>query len=77
MKIAKQKIVSLNILKKDKNRSIAKKNCCEEIKGTRKTAISRWTRELSKYKEFLTNRRTQFGKSLNMSNRKQCFVLNL
>ncbi len=39
------------------------KELMEELKGIRKTAISRWTRELSNYKELLTSRRKQLGKS--------------
>lgn len=69
-----QKIASLSILKEDEDRNITKKELLEELKGIRKTAISRWTRELSNYKELLISRRKQLGKSLNVNYRKRCFV---
>lgn len=69
-----QKIASLSILKEDTDRNITKKELLEELKEIRKTAISRWTRELSNYKELLTNRRKQLWKSLNVNYRKRCFV---
>lgn len=69
-----QKIASLSILKEDKERDITRKELLEELKDIRKTAISRWTRELSNYKELLTSRRKQLGKSLNVNYRKRCFV---
>lgn len=71
-----QKIASLSILKEDKYRNITKKELLEELKGIRKTAISRWTRELSNYKELLASRRKQLGKSLNVNYRKRCFVFD-
>ena len=69
-----QKIASLSILKEDEDRNITKKELLEELKGIRKTAITRWTRELSNYKELLTRRRKQLGRSLNINYRKRCFV---
>lgn len=69
-----QKIASLSILKEDKDRNITKKELLEELKSIRKTAISRWTRELSNYKELLSIRRKQLGKNLNVNYRKRCFV---
>lgn len=69
-----QKIASLSILKEDEDRNITRKELLEELKDIRKTAISRWTRELSNYKELLTSRRKQLGKSLNVNLRKRCFV---
>lgn len=70
-----QKIASLSILKEDEDRNITKKELLDELKDIRKTAISRWTRELSNYKELLTSRRKQLGKSLNVNYRKRCFVI--
>ena len=72
-----QKIASLSILKEDKDRNITKKELLEELKSIRKTAISRWTRELSNYKELLSIRRKQLGKNLNVNYRKRCFVFEL
>ncbi len=69
-----QKIASLSILKDNQARNTTKKELLEELKGIRKTAISRWTRELSNYKELLTNRRKQLGKNLNVNYRKRCFI---
>lgn len=68
------KIASLSILKEDENRNITKKELLKELKSIRKTAISRWTRELSNYKELLLSRRKQLGKILNVNYRKRCFV---
>ena len=69
-------IASLSILKNDKDRNITKQELINELKTIKRTAISRWTKELSNYKHLLTIRRKQMVKTLNINCRKRCFVFN-
>ena len=69
-------IASLSILKNDKDRNITKQELLNELKTIKRTAISRWTKELSNYKKLLTIRRKQMAKTLNINCRRRCFVFN-
>lgn len=69
-------IASISILKNDKDRNITKQELINELKTIKRTAISRWTKELSNYKHLLNIRRKQMAKTLNINCRKRCFVFN-
>ena len=69
-----QKIASLSMIKFDDERNITKEEMISELKSIKKTAISRWTKELSNYKELLKKRRKQLGNFSNINYRKRCFV---
>ena len=69
-------IASLSVLKNAKDRNITKQELLDELKMIKRTAISRWTKELSNYKQLLAIRRKQMAKTLNINCRKRCFVFN-
>lgn len=69
-------IASLSILKNVKDRNITKQELLNELKTIKRTAISRWTKELSNYKQLLSIRRKQMAKILNINLRKRCLVFN-
>ncbi len=70
-----QIIASLSILKDDAERNITREELLLKLKSLKKTAISRWTRELSNYKVLLSNRKKQLRAGLNVNYRKRCFIL--
>ena len=69
-------IASLSILRDAKDRNITKQELVNELKTIKCTAISRWTKELSNYKQLLSIRRKQMAKTLNINHRKRCFIFN-
>lgn len=71
-----QKIASLSILECEENRNITKKEMILTLKSIKKTAISRWTKELKNYNQLLKRRRKQLGNCLNINYRKRCFVFD-
>ena len=64
------------MLKDDAERKITKEEMITELKLLKKTAISRWTKELANYKKLLTHRRRQLSTILNHNYRKRCLVFN-
>ncbi|MCI5934132.1 MAG: hypothetical protein MRZ65_01265 [Lachnospiraceae bacterium] len=71
-----QKIATLSMFKDDSERKITKEEMIAELQLIKKTAISRWTKELANYKKLLTNRRKQLSTILNHNYRKRCLVFN-
>lgn len=71
-----QKIATLSMLKDEAERKITKEEMLTELQLLKKTAISRWTKELANYKKLLTNRRRQLSTILNHNYRKRCLVFN-
>lgn len=71
-----QKIATLSMLKDDVERKITKEEMIIELQLLKKTAITRWTKELANYKKLLTHRRRQLSKVLNHNYRKRCLVFN-
>ncbi len=71
-----QKIATLSILKDAAERKITKEEMINELRLLKKTAISRWTKELANYKKLLNNRRRQLSTILNHNYRKRCLVFN-
>lgn len=71
-----QKIAVLSILEDSIERKITKEQMITELHQLKKTAISRWTKELSNFKKLIANRRKQLSEILNQNYRKRCLVLN-
>lgn len=71
-----QKIATLSMLKDEEERKVTKEEMITELQMLKKTAISRWTKELTNYKKLLTNRRKQLLTILNYNYRKRCLVFN-
>lgn len=71
-----QKIAEISTIRVDKNRIINKKWLIENLKKTKKTAITRWTKELTDYKNLLKTRRKQLSFNLNENYRKRCFIID-
>lgn len=71
-----QKIAVLSMQQNSEQRKITREGLVEELQQLKKTAISRWTKELANYKELLKNRRKQLADSLNQNYRKRCLVFN-
>jgi len=69
-------IAELSILHDEQKRKIKKVTFLNQLKNKKKTAISRWTRELQDYKKFLTQRRKQIGSVLNSNSRKRAIILD-
>lgn len=71
-----QIIAALSVLKDDGARNITREELLTKLKSVKKTAISRWTRELSNYKVLLSNRKKQLRTGLNVNYRKRCFIFD-
>lgn len=71
-----QKIATMSMLKEDDERTITKEEMISELKLLKKTAISRWTKELANYKKLLTQRKKQLSAILNINYRKRCLVFD-
>ena len=71
-----QKMATLSMLKDDVERKITKEELIIKLQLLKKTAISRWTKELANYKKLLTHRRSQLSTILNYNYRKRCLVFN-
>ncbi len=70
-----QKIAEVSIIRNDEERFINRQRIIEELKETKATAITRWTKELEDYKDFLKAKRKQLSYNLNTNYRKRCFVI--
>jgi hypothetical protein len=71
-----QKIATMSMLKENDERNITKEEMISELKLLKKTAISRWTKELANYKKLITQRRKQLSAILNINYRKRCLVFD-
>ncbi|MCW3109709.1 MAG: hypothetical protein JWQ09_4215, partial [Segetibacter sp.] len=58
-------------------RKINKKDFINQLKEKKKTAISRWTKELQSYKSLLKKRREQLRDNLNKNHRKRGVILDV
>jgi hypothetical protein len=70
-----QKIAEISIIKNDNDRIIKRQQIVDELRETKSTAITRWTKELENYKDFLKAKRKQLYTNLNTNYRKRCFVI--
>ncbi len=57
-------------------RKITKRSFLIKLKERKKTAISRWTKELQDYEKFLKKRRSQIGTVLNLNSRIRAIILD-
>lgn len=69
-------IAELSIQHDEQKRKIKKVNFLNELKKKKKTAISRWTKELQDYTKFLKQRRKQIGEVLNNNSRKRAVIID-
>lgn len=69
-------IAELSIQHDALKRRIKKKSFLDELRNKKKTAISRWTKELQDYSKLLTKRRKQIGSILNNNSRKRAIILD-
>lgn len=73
---AVQRIAELSINPIDSERLINKLWLMQDLKDVKKTAITRWTKELSEYKKLLKARQRQLSLNLNNNIRKRCFIFD-
>lgn len=69
-------IAELSIQHDEQKRKIKKIDFLKELKKKKKTAISRWTKELQHYTKFLKQRRRQIAEVLNNNSRKRAVILD-
>ncbi len=69
-------IAELSIQHDEQKRKIKKTVFLGNLKKKKKTAISRWTKELQNYTKFLKQRRKQIGEILNNNSRKRVIILD-
>jgi len=69
-------IADKSIKHNPKERIIESKAFLRKLVSTKKTAISRWTKELTSYKSLLKNRRNQFKTNLQINHRLRYFLLD-
>lgn len=71
-----QTIAETSMNSVDSERLINKLTLIQNLKNTKKTAITRWTKELSDYKKLLKVRLRQLSSNLNANSRKRCFIFD-
>ncbi|RZJ47249.1 MAG: hypothetical protein EOO44_22375, partial [Flavobacterium sp.] len=69
-------IAELSIQHDEQKRKIKKTTFLDALKNKKKTAISRWTKELQDYTKLLKQRRKQMGEVLNKNSRKRVIILD-
>jgi len=69
-------IAELSIQHEVLRRKITKRSFLIKLKDLKKTAISRWTKELQDYEKFLRKRRSQIGTVLNLNSRNRAVILD-
>jgi hypothetical protein len=73
---AVHKIAEISINPDVNQRKIKKDQFVDDLKSIKKTAISRWTKELQSFYELLKKRRQQLRDDLNKNYRKRCFIVD-
>lgn len=71
-----QKIANKSIIHNPDDRKINNTNFISELEKSKKTAITRWTRELLTYSKLLTKRRSQLKLNLQANHRLRYFLFN-
>ena len=71
-----QKIADKSILHNPDDRKINNTNFISDLKKSKKTAITRWTKEVSTYSSLLTKRRNQLRPNLQLNHRLRYFLFN-
>jgi len=69
-------IAELSIQHDEQKRKIKKESFLKELQKKKKTAISRWTRELQDYNKLLKQRKKQLSGILNNNTRKRAIILD-
>ncbi|NMA85031.1 MAG: hypothetical protein GX962_14350 [Epulopiscium sp.] len=69
-------ISKLSIKSADPERITSKEQLMQQLQNTKKTAITRWTKELSNYKTLLKKRQSQLSNGLNNNMRKRYFFID-
>src|SRR5699024_4676364 len=71
-----QKISEISIIHDAQERIITKKRFVDHLKKVKKTAITRWTKELTTYERLLKSRRIQLKSNLNVNSRRRYFIMD-
>lgn len=69
-------IAELSVLHDITKRNITKQTFIDNIKKSKKTIISRWTKELQSYELLLKKRKLQLRGNLNSNSRARCIILD-
>jgi hypothetical protein len=70
------RIAELSIKHKEAERKIKKPGFISGLKEKKKTAISRWTKELQSFEKLLTKRKEQLRENLNKNSRERAIILD-
>lgn len=70
-----QRIAELSVKADQLEREICRKDLLQELLSCKKTAITRWTSELTHYRSLLRKRRRQLDACLNANLRKRYFII--
>ncbi|MFN8239004.1 MAG: hypothetical protein U0T77_12620 [Chitinophagales bacterium] len=70
------RIAELSIKHNEADRKIKKNDFVATLKEKKKTAISRWTKELQSFEKLLKKRREQLRENLNKNNRERAIILD-
>lgn len=70
------RIAELSIKHKEAERKIKKSGFISVLKEKKKTAISRWTKELQSFEKLLTKRKEQLRENLNKNSRERAIILD-
>jgi hypothetical protein len=70
------RIAELSIKHKEAERKIKKSGFISALKEKKKTAISRWTKELQSFEKLLTKRKEQLRENLNKNSRERAIILD-
>lgn len=71
-----QKIAEISIKRDEIERRVNKEWLVDNLRQTKSTAITRWTKELADYNQLLKSRRKQLRVNLNINTRKRCFLFD-
>jgi hypothetical protein len=70
------KIAEISIKHNDRERTTSKDSFISDLKKKKKTAITRWTKELQSFENLLKKRREQLRESLNKNSRVRALILD-
>lgn len=73
---AVHEVAQISIISKNEDRLINKIDFLNKLHSTKKTIISRWTRELKNYGQIMKSKKNQLKINLNKNNRKRYFLID-
>lgn len=73
---AVQKVAEISMNPNDAERMLTKDWLIKDLSCKKKTAITRWTKEVTNYKSLLRVRQRQLSSNLNNNTQKRCFVID-